>query len=100
MYLTTKDLWWGQCTFQLPAKAIMTLASKLYTIVDPGYLPPARRRAWPAEELLGARCAAVDPNSHLGYRIRAGEWRQCATVAGIPAPANQVVVGNVVEKFF
>ena len=44
--------------------------------------------------------ATLYPNFHLGHRIWPGEGWQCAAIARIPAPADKIVVRDVIEKRF
>ena len=66
-----------------------TTPSGLQRVGDPvaSGLPPSFR----------AGGAAINPDSHLGCGVRAGEGRKGAAVAGVPAPAYQVIVGDVIE---
>ena len=41
--------------------------------------------------------AAINPDSHLGCGVRAGKGWEGAALAGVPAPAYQVIVGDVIE---
>src|SRR5579872_2211298 len=47
---------------------------------------------------LRTRGPALDPNFHLCGGLDARERRQTAAVAGIPAPADKIVVGHMIEK--
>jgi hypothetical protein len=48
--------------------------------------------------LLRTRGATVNPNFHLRGGIGTAERRQRAAVAGIPAPADELIVRNVLEE--
>jgi hypothetical protein len=48
--------------------------------------------------LLRAGRAAVDPNLQLSNGFGAVERRQCPAVAWIPAPTDQIVLGNMIEE--
>ncbi len=50
------------------------------------------------DNLLRTGCPAVDPNFYLGHGFRPGKRRRCPAVAGIPAPADEIVVRDVVKK--
>src|SRR5580698_192693 len=47
--------------------------------------------------LLRAGSAVVHPGLHRGHKFRTVERRQCASFARIPAPANQIVRGNMLD---
>ena len=47
---------------------------------------------------VGASGAAVDPDFHLGGGIWAGKGRKCSPWARIPAPADEVVMGDVIPE--
>ena len=52
----------------------------------------------PGEALFWASGAAVDPELHLGDGVGTGERRKCAAFAGIPAPTDQIVSGDMLEE--
>ena len=51
-----------------------------------------------APRLLGAGGAAVDPDFHLGGGVGTGEGRKRAAWAWIPAPSDEVVMGDVIPE--
>src|SRR5438105_8845526 len=48
--------------------------------------------------LLGAGSAAVHPHLDLSGGVRPVERRESAALTGIPAPADQIVGGNMLEE--
>ena len=48
--------------------------------------------------LLRAGVAAFDPELHLGNRVGTAERGKRAAIAGIPAPTDEIVGGDVFEE--